>query len=92
MILAGKDPDTITPEAWCDVAWAYLLRSTPSLSNPHEYRDALWTVLYEGKLTAEMEAKQAEEYTPGGETPLSAFEEMEAMKAAAIAAREATES
>jgi hypothetical protein len=59
------------------------------LANPHEYRDALWTVLHEGRLTEEMQAKQDAEYVPGGPTPQSAFEEMEAMKRAAIAAREA---
>lgn len=59
------------------------------MMNQGEYRDALWTVLHDGKMTKEMEAKQAADYEPGGPTPQSAFDEMEAMKQAAIAAREA---
>jgi hypothetical protein len=33
---------------WCDVAWAYVLRNTPMMANPSEYREALWTVLHDG--------------------------------------------
>lgn len=34
---------------WCDVAWAYILRTTPMMANPHEYRATLWSILYEGE-------------------------------------------
>jgi hypothetical protein len=49
-------------------------------------------VLYDGELTEAMKAKDDADYVPGGPTPQSAFDEMEAMKQAAIAAREAAES
>lgn len=34
---------------WCDVAWAYILRTTPMMANPHEYRETLWTILHDGE-------------------------------------------
>lgn len=40
-----------------DVAWSYLLRNTPMMANPHEYRQTLWEVLHDGKLSDEMQAK-----------------------------------
>jgi hypothetical protein len=64
-----------------------MLKQTPMMANPHEYRDLLWTVLHEGRSPD----TSGTDYEPGGETPQSAFEEMEAMKRAAIAARETGE-
>lgn len=80
------------------MAWAYLLRMAPMMANPHEYRDALWSVLYHGELTEEMKknaAKNAAENARkaiGKPAPPSAMAELEAMKqqAAALRAAKAT--
>jgi hypothetical protein len=48
-VLAGYDPDEMLIDDWCDVAWQYLLGTAPMMAAPSEYRDALWSVLHDGK-------------------------------------------
>jgi len=31
------------------VAWAYIMDNAPVMSNPFEYRQSLWEILYEGE-------------------------------------------
>jgi hypothetical protein len=65
------------------------------MSNPHEYREALWSVLYNGELTEEMKRntqKNAAENARkaiGKPAPKSALDELEALKAQAAALRAA---
>lgn len=77
------------------MAWALLLRMSPMMANPHEYRAALWSVLYTGELTDEMKANAAKHAAEnakaaiGKPAPKSALDELEAMKAQAAALRAA---
>jgi len=77
------------------VAWAYLLSQTPMMANPAEYRDQLWTVLYEGEVTPEMKQRQLEKAPEraraalGKPPPKSAMSELDALKERAIALRAA---
>jgi hypothetical protein len=39
----------VTISDWCDVAWEYILDSTPMMASPIEYRDVLWAALHDGE-------------------------------------------
>lgn len=85
----------MTCEEWCDVAWEYLLDSTPMMANPAEYRDALWSAIHDGEVSPEMKKRQLERAPEraraalGKAPPTSALSELEALQQRAIALREA---
>lgn len=56
-----------------------MLRNTPMMASPSEYRDTLWTVLHDGTITDEMRRKAAENAPKGGPPPQHAINEMEEM-------------
>lgn len=71
---------------WADVAWAYVMRNTPVMANPAEYRDLLWQALYVGELTTEQKAKIAAKAPErakaslGKPTPKAALDEFAALQ------------
>lgn len=64
---------------WCDIAWGYMLDSTPMMASPSEYRDTLWSVLHDGIITDEMKRKSASNARKGGPPPRHAVDEMAEM-------------
>lgn len=95
--MSGQDPDGITISEWCDTAWAYILRQTPVMSSPVEYRDTLWEALYIGELSPETKARIAENQAKAAKSkpkdrkppppPRSAVRELEALVEQAAALR-----